>query len=315
MRRLFASGALAVVLLMPVQALAWNHKGHMVVAYIAYQQFTPEEKARVFRTLKAHPDFSTLAKLAGSPKSSSYAMLLFIHAARWPDLIRNDARFYDETDPHADPTKRLKNFPDMKKHRPWHFKDEGFTTDGSGFSDPDHINAQTAIRAFRQSVGNPKLDLPHKAYFLAWLEHLVGDVHQPLHCVALFTRELPRGDRGGNLFKIAPYPIPGASSAPDNLHSFWDGVLGADTGLVAVRATAKEAEASSPTEDGMDLDEGRWIEESFEYAKSAAYEPLIGQAGTPQVEQSYFDNARSLALKRVKLAGHRLAALIKQELK
>jgi hypothetical protein len=32
----------------------------------------------------------------------------------------------------------------------------------------------------------------------AWLFHLVGDIHQPLHTVQLFTREYPNGDRGGN---------------------------------------------------------------------------------------------------------------------
>jgi hypothetical protein len=37
-----------------------------------------------------------------------------------------------------------------------------------------------------------------KSYDLAWLEHLVGDVHQPPHAVSRFTHEAPAGDRGGN---------------------------------------------------------------------------------------------------------------------
>ena len=37
-----------------------------------------------------------------------------------------------------------------------------------------------------------------RAIALEWLLHLVGDIHQPLHTVQLFTREYPHGDRGGN---------------------------------------------------------------------------------------------------------------------
>ena len=37
-----------------------------------------------------------------------------------------------------------------------------------------------------------------KAMAYCWLFHLVGDIHQPLHCTALFSAEhFPKGDRGG----------------------------------------------------------------------------------------------------------------------
>jgi S1/P1 Nuclease len=41
-------------------------------------------------------------------------------------------------------------------------------------------------------------DPEQKAIALAWLFHLVGDIHQPLHTAQLFTVEYPKGDRGGN---------------------------------------------------------------------------------------------------------------------
>ena len=37
---------------------------------------------------------------------------------------------------------------------------------------------------------------------LSWLFHLIGDVHQPLHAVQLFTREYPKGDRSGGDFCV-----------------------------------------------------------------------------------------------------------------
>ena len=315
MRKVFAGFSLTIALLLPGQALAWNHKGHMVVAYIAYQELTPEERSLVFQTLKAHGDFAKLSQLAGSPQSSNYRMLLFVHASRWPDLIRDDPRFYDDTDPHAKPTKKLKSFPDMKKHKPWHFKDLGFSTDGTSVDQPDPINAEVVIRAFTQNIGNPWVSTPHKAYFLSWLEHLIGDVHQPLHCVSRFTQAHPKGDRGGNLFEIAPFQIPGVPFQTENLHSFWDSVLGAETTLAAIKATASQAMKSSPTESGDDPDGARWVTESFQYAQSAAYKPLDGQPSPATITGAYFDNARALALERVKLAGLRLAAIIKNNLK
>jgi len=41
-----------------------------------------------------------------------------------------------------------------------------------------------------------------KSYDLTWLIHLVGDVHQPLHCVARITKGDPEGDKGGNDVKL-----------------------------------------------------------------------------------------------------------------
>jgi hypothetical protein len=315
MARVFIALSLAIALSQPGPVQAWNHAGHMVVAYLAYQQLTSQEKARVFAVLKSHPDFQTLSRLAGSTQSSSYRMLLFVHAARWPDLIRDDPRFYDETDPHARPTPPLPGFPDMKKHKPWHFKDDGFSTDGTIPSEPDPVNAGTAIHEMRQSLGDAGLAAARHAYLLSWLEHLVGDVHQPLHCVSRFTREHPSGDRGGNLFALVPFRIPGVPFEAENLHTFWDNVLGADVTPAAVRVVARQAEQSAPHESIDNLDEARWIEESFGYAQRTVYKPLEDQARPASISAAYFDDARALALQRLKLAGHRLAALIRSVLR
>ena len=40
------------------RALAWNSIGHMTVAWSAYQQLTPAEKARVAVLLKLNPYYS-----------------------------------------------------------------------------------------------------------------------------------------------------------------------------------------------------------------------------------------------------------------
>ena len=46
---------------------------------------------------------------------------------------------------------------------------------------------------------------------------MVGDIHQPLHSVALFNKTYPKGDAGGNFLKIKML-----NGTLANFHSFWD---------------------------------------------------------------------------------------------
>ena len=46
---------------------------------------------------------------------------------------------------------------------------------------------------------------------------MVGDIHQPLHSVALYNKTYPEGDRGGNSLTVYYQ-----NSTKTNLHSFWD---------------------------------------------------------------------------------------------
>lgn len=41
-----------------------------------------------------------------------------------------------------------------------------------------------------------------KSFMLVFLIHLVGDIHQPLHNTSRVSKEHPKGDKGGNEFKI-----------------------------------------------------------------------------------------------------------------
>lgn len=46
---------------------------------------------------------------------------------------------------------------------------------------------------------------------------MVGDIHQPLHSVALYNHTYPKGDAGGNLLKLVLL-----NKTIANFHSFWD---------------------------------------------------------------------------------------------
>ena len=61
--------------------------------------------------------------------------------------------------------------------------------------EPEPVNILTAM-ADNESVVKNQKDAEQRAIALAWLFHLVGDIHQPLHTAQLFTVDYPDGDRG-----------------------------------------------------------------------------------------------------------------------
>lgn len=309
-------GAVALTLLiLAIPAQAWNAKGHMTVAYIAYENLDDDVKTKIDTLLESHPDFGRLRQFAGAPNNQNYHLIIFMTAAIWPDLIRTDDRFYDETDADSTPTTRLDGFPSMKRFTRWHYIDLPFTTDHSPVTQPSSINAFKLLRASRWAVNNPRVRVNYQAYFLSWLLHVAGDVHQPLHCTSRFTHELspplnPDGDRGGNEFKIQPFPVFEGTFSVDNLHSFWDNVLGVRRDATTISALAAEIMNKYPKPASISTNEKLWINESFEKRNNVySIQPLT------TVPQAYVSNAQTLARQRVAIAGYRIAEVLNQRFK
>ena len=98
---------------------------------------------------------------------------------------------------------------------------------------PDNI---LSALAENQRRVKSQVSADQRAIALAWLLHLGGDVHQPLHTVQLFTREYPHGDRGGNevCVRLAP------ERAPLDLHRLWDGLITSTNNVGRLRNIATE---------------------------------------------------------------------------
>ena len=89
--------------------------------------------------------------------------------------------------------------------------------------EPPSVNAQSQIEVMRKALGDPSTSDDIKSYDLVWLIHLVGDVHQPMHAVARFTKPHRNGDAGGNLLTLScKAPV----SCAGNLHSQWGRAAG-----------------------------------------------------------------------------------------
>ena len=305
MRKFFFTLTLASSLLLPQAALAWNGTGHMTVARIAYASLNDGTRQRVDRLLQHHPDFTRLRQ-GLSAHDPNFGLIVFMRAATWPDTIKGDPRFFEDG---GTPTMLRAGFPSMERHRGFHFIDTPFSTDGTQTAPPPEPNALTELPRFIGEIGNPSVARNVQAYDLAWLIHLAGDVHQPLHATSRFTSKhgAPEGDRGGNLFKII---VPGSSI--DNLHSFWDELLGTSINVSSVKGLGTSIMNQFAAESPANTSPQSWVDESFQAAQQTVY--TIGADGAgeprPRVTTSYRRDARQLARQRVALAGYRLAAVI-----
>ena len=63
--------------------------------------------------------------------------------------------------------------------------------------------------------------------------HLIGDMHQPLHCATYYSTAYHTGDRGGNeqLIKVNGRVL--------DLHTYWDGLIGTSTRYGVIAASAE----------------------------------------------------------------------------
>lgn len=191
---------------------------------------------------------------------------------------------------------------------------------GAGLDKKD-MNVVQVIKLCQQKLKDPATTDQHKAIYLCWLFHLVGDVHQPCHSTALFSQKrFPEGDRGGNLIFIKP---------GGKLHSKWDGLLGKTlefktlvnrtNGLLADEDLMDEIAAASAT-----LDVAKWLDESKAAADKFVYTSAIrdgvklGESDPSHdlpkivVPASYAKNATETGRKRVAEAGVRLAKLVEE---
>ena len=296
------------LLLATAPASAWNLRGHMVVAAIAWDQLTPAAKARASELLRLNPDYGTWISARGVT-AANRERAAFTRAAGWPDDIKREAGYTNDGEDPSVPTSLMNvGYADKYQHRYWHYIDLPFSPDGTPLIQPKAPNAETQITFFRSTLSSPTVSDELKSYDLVWLLHLVGDVHQPLHATSRFSAASPEGDRGGNAVLLCQAPC------RNELHAFWDGALGSGTSVTAAMTAARRiprADASA----GSDRDVHAWIEESFETAKTSVYRRPVGSGNGPYtLTNNYKTSAKRIASKRAALAGARLARLLNETL-
>lgn len=154
--------------------------------------------------------------------------------------------------------------------------------------------------------------------------HLVADVHQPLHAIALFSAQFPDGDQGGNLFKVR-YSAGG--STPVSIHYLFDSLFGkysksnpafvrpstsASRSALAALARSLASQyprASFSVAELASLDFDGWAAESYDLAVELAYEGGQRLPAT-MLSDSQVAGITGALERRLVLSGYRLANFI-----
>jgi len=173
------------------------------------------------------------------------------------------------------------------------------------------VNAVERLQTFRPSVVS-NLPPTERAMKLAWILHLVGDIHQPLHASGHVTA-LPnekKGDAGGNTFALGPKL---------SLHSYWDGIVDRADPQKPNESlpnyfdrVANEFETAKPKSTFTILPGkfDKWALESLERAKNKAYPKSLQRNVMPGT--TYQQSTFLVAQESIAEGGYRLADLMNQ---
>jgi len=215
----------------PVTAMAWGPEGHVQIGMLAVQDLDPTAKAWLQDVLGTD-DVAAIDK-----------------ACNWPDQIR-DTPGWDWSAP-----QHYVNIPRSASH----YDRERDC--------PDGLCVTEAIKKYAAQLGDPRLvdsllDRRKQWEAFAWLCHLVGDLHQPLHAGY-------RDDRGGNYVKVS------YKGETINLHQFWDRTVIQEY-LEPHGNWRKPASAGNfllPGKPWNPVEINAWTDESHRLAGEAAYPP------------------------------------------
>ena len=174
-----------------------------------------------------------------------------------------------------------------------------------------NLNMIQALRGNLVVWRNASASDEEKAVALCWILHLTGDLHQPLHNVALFSKAyFPTGDRGGNNIEVF------WEDGTRNLHAVWDGLPTTIESLEPSARTLLTIETDTVDDEAIDewMSHHANLASRFVYPEDVRQQLLVRLSNSepPLIELSreYLIRARSIARRQVNLAGHRIARLL-----
>jgi hypothetical protein len=243
-----------LLLLSPAPAWPWGCDGHQAVARIAEKHMSKHAFEMANHLLQASPIDPSLSRFCGSQGLDALE-----DASTWADDIRT-------LRPEASP---------------WHYINlpRGAIRDAVAESCPSSTGCVTsAIHRQLELLRNESTDARVRADALRFIIHLVGDLHQPLHCIT-------NNDMGGNCVPVVFFgaePIMTNSayeSYRPNLHAIWDsGIIQQVKGRAAVGPWADGLDGQFTSQlsvwekEGINLEAWAW--EAHQLAETVSYRRL-----------------------------------------
>jgi len=244
-------------LVAPFHLKAWKQEGHAAVGILAMDFI--DDTAR-----------KELGSLLGSTSMESVGEL-----CNWPDAVEKQSEWIWAAPQHYVNIPRSANGYDAERDC------------------PDGLCVTEAIKKYADQLGNPQLPQEKRVQAFAWLCHLVGDLHQPLHCGF-------RDDRGGNSVEVI------FNGREMDLHDFWDEQLILDRAvsleglLNQLQTPSALLESTVWSPEYVDT----WTWESNELAQDQAY------PDTKQISPEFAEESWLLIQQQIPLASLRLAQIL-----
>ena len=245
------------LLLLPGLSLAWGPEGHRVIGVNA-------------RNLLDDTAREVTADILGGDSDR-----LWDEACSWPDEVRDTPEWEWSSPQH------YVNIPRSITH----YERQRDCTDG--------LCVTEAIAKYANELSRTDLGAERRWQALAWLCHLVGDLHQPLHAGYA-------DDRGANLVDIE------YRDRPYDLHEFWDGVV------IRERLGAGDAwerpypapEWTVAPDNWSPAEIACWTDESHALAGASAYPP------GPVIDEPFADQSWLIVRQQWQKAAVRLAQIL-----
>jgi len=247
-----------LLLTLPLAAFAWGPEGHRVVGVNALELLDDPARAEIVKILGGDSD-----QAIGT-------------ACSWPDTVRETPQWEWSAPLH------YVNIPRSALH----YDRERDCADGMCVTE--------AILKYANELSRPELNSEQRWQAFAWLCHLIGDLHQPLHAAY-------RDDRGGNYVDIE------YQDKTYNLHQFWDRVVIHERLGPGDNWTRPYSDASAWTkipDYWIPKNVMLWTDESHALAGGSAYPP--GRV----IDESFADQSWLIIRQQWQKASNRLAQVI-----
>lgn len=255
---------------------SWHATGHMLVASVAYKNLDSA----------AQKNADTIISVGAEqyPRTNN-----FITASVWADDIKSyGINFFND----------------------WHYQDIFYSTDGTPI--PKNYKKGQSFYMLDKNLAllsSTETNNIEKNFALRFIIHIYGDMHQPMHSVSRVSREFPRGDMGGNKFRL--------KGQYKHLHSLWDAGLATFPEFKRpldslseiwidkyTQNLMTEFPLSSFTKEQIIADFESWEHENFNIVKNNVYKN-INVDSHPSAE--YLEHNKQIVKRQLALAGYRLA--------
>lgn len=284
------SALFAGFFIFPKPALAWTKAGHEIVAIIAQNRLSSKTLSDIREIIGADVELKQISKCADAMRDGEVYCADVFHIRHMPSSLGW----------------HIMNIPVNDSPVAASLGDYCSFNGEEGNCAIHHIGKNLEILSSLSAARGQRQEA------LAVLVHLVGDVHQPLHCAMELV-----GDAGHNHGGVDNQVFLQPENSRTNLHMFWDDMVksAGETDSLDTRESARQLESDMQSRDLEFWTKEDFISagvlESFEIAKNTVY-PAYHKINGENIGPEYRKEMKQIVDERLQKAGVRLAYLLEQ---